>query len=267
MTELFDASAILLILLGSSAVGILVRPLLSERHWNRETFELVQLVSTMLVTFAAIVLGLLITSVKTSFDTVDSDLRGFGVQMIQINRCLQEYGPETAASRHQLRIYTAAAIASTWPNEAAPPGDYYPGHVTSSETGLRMASAQLGDILASAELGIRRLEPQDAMHQRLVSDCLDQFEQLVQRRWKLIEGAEITISTPFYIVLMFWLVVVFASFGLGAPRNMLAFCMLGLGAVSIASAVFVILDLDSPFAGFFQVSSLPLRAALAQFGQ
>jgi hypothetical protein len=72
---------------------------------------------------------------------------------------------------------------------------------------------------------------------------------------------------PFYLVLVFWLAVAFASFGLSAPRNMIAFVMLGLGAVSIASAIFVIVDLDTPFTGLFSVSSQPLRHALAHLSR
>src|SRR5690349_13568247 len=80
----------------------------------------------MLVTLAALVLGLLTTSVKSSFDTVANDLRSFGVTIIQLDGRLREYGPEVDEARTLLRSYTAAAIASTWSTEPPPPGDYYP---------------------------------------------------------------------------------------------------------------------------------------------
>jgi hypothetical protein len=57
---------------------------------------------------------------------------------------------------------------------------------------------------------------------------------------------------------------VFGSFGLNAPRNVLSYTTIALGAVSIASAIFVILDLDKPFGGIFSVSSQPMRDALTQ---
>src|SRR3954463_7306440 len=76
MTELSNAALLLVVLLCSSAAGLFIRPLLSERHITREIFELIQLVTTMLVTFAALVLGLLTSSAKTSFDRVGNDLRG-----------------------------------------------------------------------------------------------------------------------------------------------------------------------------------------------
>ena len=72
---------------------------------------------------------------------------------------------------------------------------------------------------------------------------------------------------PFYLVLAFWLVIIFASFGLSAPHNAVTYVTIGLGALSIASVVFVILDLDTPFTGLFMVSSEPLREALSQFAR
>ena len=77
-----DAAIVLVILLGGSALGLLIRPLLSERHRSREVIDFVQLVVAMLMTFAALVLGLLTSSVKSSFDKVGNDLRGLAIQVI-----------------------------------------------------------------------------------------------------------------------------------------------------------------------------------------
>lgn len=121
----------------------------------------------------------------------------------------------------------------------------------------------MGEMLTQIELGIRQLEPHDAMHRRLATTCIAQLERLMQTRWRLIEETGSSISVPFYVVLVFWLVVVFASFGLNAPRNALSYITILLGAVSITSAIFVILELDSPFEGLFTVSSQPIRDALA----
>jgi hypothetical protein len=266
MTEFADAGFVLLVLLGSSALGSFVRPLLSERHRSREVIEFVQLVVAMLVTFAALVLGLLTSSAKSSFDKVGNDLRGLAIQLIQVDRCLREWGGETGPTRELLRTYTAAAIATTWVKEPKPPGDYYPTEVP-TVPGSYLESPVMGDMLTHIEADIRQLEPHDPMHRRLASTCIAQFERLMQARWKLIEETGSSISTPFYIVLVFWLAVVFASFGLNAPRNALSYTTIALGALSIASAIFVILELSTPFGGLFKVSSQPMRDALAHLSQ
>src|SRR5581483_5730149 len=127
-------------------------------------------------------------------------------------------------------------------------------------------STTLTEMLGRVEATIRALQPADALHRRLASDCLDRFERLEQQRWNLVAEAHGSISDPFYGVLVFWLVIVFASFGLSAPRSVLSFVTIGLGALSIASVLFVILDLDTPFSGLFVVPSAPMRAALAHLG-
>src|SRR5690349_18108366 len=126
-----------------------------------------------------------------------------------------------------------------------------------------MESVTLGTMLDQVGRVLRGLVPTETARERLVADCLDRFQHLKEQRWKLIEDTYTTISMPFYLVLVFWLAVVFASFGLSAPRNLIAFVMLGLGGVSIASAIFVIVDLDTPFTGLFSISSDPMRHALA----
>jgi hypothetical protein len=267
MSELTDAAILLLILLGGSALGVFVRPFLSEHHRSQETTDLIRLVVTMLVTFAALVLGLLTSSVKASFDSVDDDLRSFAIQLIQLDRSLRQYGSDTNTARALLRSYTAAAIASTWTVEPRPPGDYYPRQVSPPPSEHSIESTSLGDLLARFELDLRQLEPQDPMHRRLALVILNQFERLARMRWKLIEEAHSSISMPFYIVLAFWLVIVFASFGLSAPRNVLSYMTIMLGALSIASVIFVILDLDTPFSGILMVSSQPMRDALAELSR
>jgi hypothetical protein len=262
MTEILDAAVVLLILLGCGIGGLFVRPLLAEHHRSHDTVELVRLVITMLVTFAALVLGLLTTSVKTSFDTVGADLRALSIDLIQLDQIMRDYGPATDEARAKLRRYTAQAIATTWTDETPPTGAALPTGAAPRRT-RSLEDVQLGVMLLQVEATLRGLEPQDEMHRKLAFDAINMFERLSQRRWKLIGEAESEISQPFYVVLVFWLAVVFASFGLSAPRNLLVFVMLGLGALSIASAVFVILDLDAPFTGTFADSSQPLREALA----
>ncbi len=122
-------------------------------------------------------------------------------------------------------------------------------------------------MLTRLEVDLRRLEPQDPMHRRLALVILNQFERMTRMRWRLIEEAHSSISMPFYIVLTLWLVIVFASFGLSAPRNILSYITILLGALSIASVIYVILDLDTPFTGILMVSSQPMRDALAELSR
>jgi len=262
LTEFLYSLLVFLILLGSAAVGLFVRPLLAERHRAIETVDLVRLVVTMLFTFAALVLGLLTTSVKASFDTVANHFRGYAVDIIDLGRTLKEYGPEAEPARVLLRRYTALAITTTWTDEPPPPGVEVPTGLPHLGPDGDLESRPLGDLLDMIERVVRRLDVPDPMHQTLAADCLEHFRHLIQDRWILIEDAHSSIGLPFFIVMTFWLVMVFACFGLSAPRNVLVCTVIGLGALSTASAVYVILDFDTPFTGGLTIPSQPMRDAL-----
>jgi hypothetical protein len=81
------------------------------------------------------------------------------------------------------------------------------------------------------------------------------------------EEKETSIPTPFLIVVIFWLGVIFTSFGLLAPPNPIVIGSLLICALSVGGAVFLIVDLDQRFSGLIQISSASLRDALSQLGQ
>ncbi len=248
------------ILCASSSLGFFVHPRLPERHRSAQSIALVQLAISLLVTFTAIVLGLLTTSVKEGFDTAYSARGGYAAQLAQMDRCLSDYGPETAAIRAQLKSYAAAVIASTWPDEPPPTGVTYPN---TSGMPLTGEVPVLGDIMNDVGLKTRSLQPKDNLHQTLMAACVEQYHDLIQARWKVIEGVHGSISAPFYWVLVFWLALLFGTFCLTAPPNPLVVTVIALCALSITVVVFVILDLDEPYGGLFGIPSTSMRNALA----
>lgn len=262
MDEIGTALLVFVLLLTGTAAGVLVRPLLPEEHKAHETVQLIQLVMGMLVTFAALVLGLMTASAKTNFDTVGNDFRTYSADLIQLNTTLRQYGKDAAATRQLLRAYTAAAIASTWPQEPRPAGNFYPTDIPAENNAEKLEDTRLGDMLNLAGQELQQLKAPDPYHQKLLTDSFVQFDKIIEARWKLIEEAHSTISLPFFMTLTFWLVIIFVSFGLIAPRNALALVTITLGALSIASAVYVIVDLDTPFTGPIVISSQPMRDAL-----
>ena len=266
MNEIGAAGLLLFVLLASTAIGAAVTPLVPERHRSRDSLELVQLVNGMMVTFAALILGLLTASVKTSFDGTDNNLRALAVQIVRLDGALRLYGPAADEAHHLLREYTEAVIADTWPEQPKPEGNY-PTHLLARPTDAPLENSELGSILDQAEVAIRTLQPQDEFHRQIQADAIARFQGLTASRWFLIERAHGTIPAPFYNVLVFWLSVIFASFGLSAPRSPLTVVTILLGAISIASVVYVILDLDTPLSGMIVISSAPMRDALAHLNR
>jgi hypothetical protein len=260
MLDVWSTALLLALLLGAAAAGQFVKSRLPERHRSRDSFELVQVAINLLVTFTAIVLGLLTTSVKAGFDAADNARGAYAAELSQLEECLRQYGPETAAIRTQLREYAAAVIASTWPGEKPPAGISYPDV---SSMPLVGESQVLGAIINDVGLEIHQLDPGNALQQSLRPVCVQQYSDLLKARWAVIEGARPSISAPFYWVLVLWLVILFASLGVTGPANPVSVIVIILSAISITTAVFVIVDLDLPYGGMFGIPSTSMRNALA----
>ncbi len=260
MPDLIIVFSLFPLLCAAAALGYFVKTRLPERHRSRDSFELVPISINLLVTFTAIVLGLLTNSVKNGFDTAYADRVGYAAALAQMDRCLRDYGHETLPMRQDLRAYAAAVIASTWPEEKPPEGVEHPDTAGMPLTG---ESRILGAIIDDVGSRLRRLEPADTVHERVEAACLEQYADLEKSRWRVIEQSRASISPPFYWVLVLWLSILFACIGLTAPRGPVTVIIVALSALSITAAMFVIQDMDIPYGGLFGIPSGSMRAALA----
>ena len=264
MREFTSAFVVFILLCASSLIGLYVQSRLRAEHRSADTRELLQLVIGTLVTFAALVLGLLTNSAAVTFDQASHDRGEYGMRLMDLDRCLRNYGPEAETARQQLRSYTAAVVASTWPAEPHPAGVTYPDTAKMARTGEDPVLARLMNRIGMEIYG---LNAPDALRAHLLQGCLDTYFSVLRARAAVIEDTQRKMSIPFYWVLVFWLIVVFACFGLCSPRNGLALLVIILGAVSLSTALFVISELFRPYGGMFGISSTTMRAALAHMMQ
>jgi hypothetical protein len=110
---------------------------------------------------------------------------------------------------------------------------------------------------------VGELAPIDALHMRLAALCFDRFQDVWHARLSVIEAASGNLFEPFYQVVGIWLMIIFALFGLVAPFNPLSIITIVLSAISLSSVLFVILDLNGPYGGFFSIPSATMRTALS----
>jgi hypothetical protein len=258
-SESLSALIVFLLLCTSAGLGMYIRPRLSAIHRERETIELMQLTVGLMVTFAALVLGLLTASVRQQYAAAAHDRQAYALQLTQLDRCLRNYGPETDPARVALQEYTAAVIASTWPAEPPPAGVRYPDTSNMPRTG---ASPVLADLMNTIGVEINRMSPADGFHIRLAAMCLDRYRDVLLARLNVVGDAQVELLRPFYRILVFWLVVMFGCFGLLAPRHSLSMITIALCAILLSSVIFVILALGQPYGGYFGISSATMRTAL-----
>jgi hypothetical protein len=238
-------------LIGGTVGGMLLREVLPERHRTADTLDVIKLAIGIIATTSALVIGLLIASSKSSFDTKDAELKKLSSDLILLDRQLAHYGPETREARDLLRRYTVYKLDTTWPAETT--------HPPERPDGWR--------ILEDVQDRLRALTPQNDAQRWLQSRALQISGDVAATRWLLSVQVGTAIPNAFLVVLVFWLTLIFVSFGLFAPRNPTAVIALLLCALSVAGSIFLIVEMGHPFRGLIHVSSAPMRDALAELGQ
>jgi hypothetical protein len=226
-----------------------LRGVLPEHHLNAETKDVVKLGVGLVGTMAALLLGLLVASAKSSYDTRSSELTQMAANTILLDRSLAHYGPPTNQIRAMLKIAVTRTIYQLWPKN----GDEG-----------SMPPLAGGEPLFDKLQG---LVPQSDAQRAIQSQAESLAINLAQTRLLLFAQSGSSISTPFLVVVVFWLSMLFVSFGLFAPRNGTAIVALLVAAISVAGALFLILELDHPFSGLIQISSAPLFNALSVLGK
>jgi len=166
--------------------------------------------------------------------------------------------------RSHLRQYTAAVVASTWPEEPRPAVEGMPDVDRMARRGEDRSLSELINAIGRA---IDTFAPADAALQNVAARCRGRFGEVVGARWAVIEDTHMPSGGFFIAIISFWLALVFLSFGLQIPRRRLTTIVLAIGVVSISSVMFVIVDLELPYRGLFGISSSAMREALADMSR
>jgi hypothetical protein len=238
---------------GGALAGMGLRGLLPEHHLSEPSKDTIKLVAGLLATLSALVLGLLIASAKNSFDAIGEEFKQAAVRVILLDRTLAQYGPEAQHVREALRDAYVARIRQLFPEGG--------GHGTAEETLRGPSSAE------QIPLKIQSLSPVNDLQRSLKARALELSYEIRQARWNAVEQAGSGTPPVFLAVLVFWLAGMFASFGLFAPRNATATTALALGALAVATAIFLIEEMNDPLGGIIRISSVPMRSALAVLGK
>ncbi len=239
---------------GGTLLGMILRAVLPERHLSPESRDVVKLGMGLIGTMTALVLGLLIASAKSSFDTQRNGLAQLAANMILLDRALAHYGPESKDAREMLRASVADMLEHTWSQESPRSGQ--------AEPKLRTEGRYEGLFER-----IQDLAPKNDAQRALQAQALKTGADIAQMRWLMFAQKGSSIPTPFLVVMVCWLTLILASFSLFAPSNPTVFITLLVCALAVSSAVFLILELDRPFGGMIQISSAPVRDALVQLGR
>ena len=250
MSEIVIASMVCLSIVAGAVLGVALRRILPAEHMSEQSRNIVNVAIGLLATLSALVLGLLVASAKGSFDSRNDEIKQSAARLVVLDRTLRQYGPETDDVRALLQELTQRRIDHAW--NKADPRD----HVR-----IVREDASSSEIIRAR---LWRLTPANDAQRWVLQRALTLTAEIEQGRWLLVEGDQSSIPRPFLVALASWLAVIFAGLGLFSPRNPTVYAVLVICAISVSTAVLMILEMDQPFEGFLQVPATPLISAVQE---
>ncbi|CAH1675690.1 conserved membrane hypothetical protein [Hyphomicrobiales bacterium] len=246
MNEVRIAIFVFLCLLAASLGALFSYQRLPEHQRLDDTHKVLHHIANIFVVMTSLVLGLMITSAKSRFDAVNQDVHSYATELILLDRMLFLYGPDAADTRQKLLAYTERAADGRWTAD---------GNL-SDKTSERL--------LEDVGTRLRTFEPGRDPQLSLWNDMREQYRKVLELRWSLVEQAEGSLPRPLMLMVVAWLVLIFAIFGFRAPRNAVVVTGFVAAAALIGGAIYLIVDMDVPFEGPIQVSAAPLQRALTE---
>src|SRR5215469_3477607 len=235
------------VILAGVLVGCVIRERLPKHHLSDETKNTVTVSMAVVATFSALVLGLLISNANTSFSALGGEVTTLSAQILRLDQLLRRYGPETGSSREILRQYAELKTDDLFPRNPA---------------NVRLADPRAYELLQELEDSILALKPANARDKWWMDQAMTLAGKIGDTRWLLTQQAGQGTPKAFLALLVFWLTLLFTSFGLFAPRNLTSAVTLTLCALAVAGAFGMILELERGFGGLVHISPEPLHQAI-----
>ncbi len=250
MNSIVVSSTVFVIVFGGALVGMALRRVLPEDHLTSDAKDVVKLAMGLIATMAALVLGMLVSTAKSSYDTRKNEVAEMSSRVVAIDQLLANYGPEANGVRAELRELVVVGLNRIWPGEASKQVDLKPKEDT------RDFYSQL-----------QALAPKNDSQGATKAEAISMAANLRQTRWRMfVEAEQTSMSIPLLAVLVAWLVAIFIGFGLFAPPNSTVIVTLAICALSVSAAIFIIMEMYTPFSGVLKISSAPIRETLNQIG-
>lgn len=243
MEPLFTSLIVFLITFSGAILGLFLAHKIPKKYLEEDSRHSINLTLGLVSTITALILGLVTASAKDSFDNMDRSVRSSEIQLLTLDRILDHYGPETNQMRQNLKSALERIIQT---------------HDSRGRSEELVIHSSIFEALDKLVDDVRNLQPKDAYHQTLYGQAIGVGDRLLESRWFALNSIDASVPKLFLSILVIWLFVIFAGFGLTSPTNRLVIFMFLLGSFSMSSGIFLILELDGAFDGLIYISSKPL---------
>jgi hypothetical protein len=234
-------------ILAGAFAGVEAKDRLPKHQLTEETKKLVSVSTAVVATVSALVLGLLISNANTSFTRLGGQVTALSAEILRLDHILRRYGADAEPARDMLLQYAEHKAADLFPDD---PAD------------VRLSNPSTYELLQRLEDMLLALRPANPRDQWWLAQAMTLAAKIGDSRWLLAQQVGQGTPKAFVALLVFWLALLFASFGLFAPRDLTSAITLTLCALAVAGAVTMFLELEQGFGGVVRISPEPMRQAV-----
>ena len=242
-----------LCIFGGAVCGLLFQRFLPANHLSKESQDSVKLGAGLIATMAALILGLLVSSSKGTYDRVNILVNEVAADAINLDKTLRNYGSEADPLHQRLRDRVIMVRNDIWPSD---------GKVRkkSSEAFKHEAPA------STLAIGIAALKSEDPASLQLKNLAQQTLADLNCKRWQIAVESSSKLPVTLVVIPVFWITFLTFVYGLFAPRNGTVAMVLFFCSLSIAGAIFLICEMSMPLDGSIKVPSQPFDTAIELIG-
>lgn len=249
------AAAVAVAVFACGLLGLILQRTLPERHTTGPSRDMIGAVVGLLTLLCALVSGLLIWTAYGVYAGQNAAIQTLASKVLQLDLALEDYGPEAKPERLALRDRVGKTVDQVWGT-----------HDSDANFAANNFAAAIR-VMRDPEKALERLQPSTDEQRQALATAKSAIEAIAQSRLQMSFALSAPISIPLLLTVVGWVALLFCGFGLMSKASPMPIVTLAVGAVAIASAVLLILDLSSPYAGVFRASPAPLEQVLAVMGK
>ena len=239
MNTLIFVVGIAVFAFGAGMLGLTLHVWLPEKHAPDRSREMIGAMTGMLSLLLALVLGTLVGSAYTVYATQKAELETLAARTLQLDSALEAFGPEAQPGRDGLRKAITQSYNRIWGQEDAD-----------------LDSLSVKPVLAGSkmlEMFLMSLTPKTDAQKQVLATANVAASQIAQTRVLMTLQLAGGISWPMLAIVVCWSLLLFCGYGLVSPVNATVVTALALGAIAVASAIFIIIELSQPYSGLFKL--------------
>src|SRR5271166_440824 len=249
------ALAVAVAVFASGCLGLILQRVLPEKHTTGPPRDMIGAVAGLLTLLCALVTGLLIWTAYGVYAGQNTAIQNLAAKVLQLDLALTEYGPEANPERTRVRQVLEKSIDQTWgANE------------NDSNFAANNFKAAI-QVMRDRQKALGSLQPSTDEQKQALAAAKSAVESLGQSRMQMSLALSDPVSYPTLLTVIAWVALLFCGFGLMSRGNVMSVVAMAVGALAVASAVLLILDLSNPYSGVFRASPAPLEQVLAVMGK